>query len=94
MKHRPDSYDAVFDALRACGIRGPNLHSLAHSPGVTAAIVREEHDAILNDPNVRNVPAVLFSVLRDRFAVEPTKQSSPISDDVRALSQRIEALRR
>ena len=86
--------ESVRDALRAAGVRGPNLARLASAAGLTAAIVRDEHQSIKGARGVRNAPAMLFHRLAERFEVGSMRRDGPIGADTSALLARVKQQRR
>jgi hypothetical protein len=59
----------VKAALRACGVQGPTLNTLAAMPGLTADRVFAEWRTLKADPNVRNAAAVLVKRFSDEMGV-------------------------
>ena len=86
--------ESVRDALRAAGVRGPNLARLASAPGITAATVRDEHQSIKGARGVRNPTAVLVRRLSERFEVGSMRRDGPIGADTSAILARVEQQQR
>jgi hypothetical protein len=68
---------AVCQALRACGVQGPNLLRLTLSPQVTIEMVNEERDRIARDKGVRNQAAVLVKALAKRLNLALPSRPTP-----------------